>query len=63
MSTGREEKEWPDTEGKQAPSQPGPTNANPNEDAGSEGTHGDGPAPSTGNQQGGGTGDGSGAPA
>lgn len=54
---------WTDTSGKQSPSQPGPTNDNPNEDATDEGTHGDAPAPSSGNVDGGGTPDSSGAPA
>lgn len=63
MTAGPDDKQWPDTEGKQAPSQPGPTYDNPNEDASKEGSHGDAPAPSTGNKAGGGTPDSSGAPA
>lgn len=48
---------------KVAPTQPGPTYDNPNEDNDGTGTHGDGPAPSTGNTAGGGSPDTSGAPA
>ncbi len=62
-SKSRDEKEWPDTSGKKSPSQPGPTHDNPNEDGTGENTHGAAPAPSTGNQAGGGPADTSGAPA
>jgi hypothetical protein len=58
-----EDTDWDNTEGRQSPAQPGPTNDNPNEGGTGQNTQGTAPAPSTGNEVGGGTGDTSGAPA
>lgn len=55
--------DWTNTENVQSPSQPGPTNENPNAEGSGADSRGEAPAPSTGNQQGGATGDTSGAPA
>lgn len=54
--------DWTDTTNRQSPSQPGPTNENPNATGSGEETHGQAPAPSTGDQAGGGKGDTSSAP-